>query len=148
VPASDAARLGPADLAAVQQLYAVGEAAGDGPAFFAPAMLADGVFFGAREGPELTAIAGTHLVTPQESVAAVGNIYTRPERRGRGLASRLTSAVTAELLRRQMRTVALNVEQPNAVAARVYERLGYRLYCPFKEGLAVQGTDGAPEAHG
>jgi hypothetical protein len=34
--------------------------------------------------------------------------------------------------------VALNVNQENAAAIRVYRRLGFAFYCDFKEGLAVQ----------
>jgi ribosomal protein S18 acetylase RimI-like enzyme len=132
-----AERLGPADLDAVRRLYADGDAAGEAPTYFAPDMLADGVFFGVREGLELVTAAGTHLVVPQEGVAAVGNIYTRRDRRGRGLAGRATAAVVAELLRRGLSTVALNVAQGNTAARRVYERLGFRVYCPFVEGLAT-----------
>jgi ribosomal protein S18 acetylase RimI-like enzyme len=129
--------LGPADLDALQRLYADGAAAGEGPAFFLPDMLASGVFYGCRAGPELVAVAGTHLVVPQEGVAAVGNIYTRRDRRGQGLAARVTAAVVAEMLRRGVPTVALNVAQSNATARRVYERLGFAVYCPFVEGLAT-----------
>ncbi|MBF8284938.1 MAG: N-acetyltransferase protein, partial [Anaerolineales bacterium] len=58
------------------------------------------------------------------------------DRRGRGLAARVTSAVTAALLEMRLRTVALNVNQHNAPAVRVYERLGYERYCAFHEGVA------------
>ena len=137
-PADDARRLGPDDLAAVRRLYADGEPAGEVPDFFFPPMLADGTFFGVWEGGDLVAAGGTHLVEPSEGVAAVGNIYTRRDRRGRGLATRVTSAVTAALLRRGLPTVALNVNRRNAPAVRVYERLGFARYCPFKEGVAVR----------
>ncbi len=132
-----AAPLGPADLDALRRLFADGDASGEAPDAFVPDMLAEGVFFGVREGPELIAAAGTHLVVPQEGVAAVGCIYTRRDRRGRGLASRVTAAVVAELLRRGLPTIALNVVQANATARRVYERLGFRVYCPFVEGVAT-----------
>jgi ribosomal protein S18 acetylase RimI-like enzyme len=131
-------RLGPADLEALQTLYADGAATGESPDFFAPAMLAEGVYFGAWQGHDLVSAAGTHLVVPQEDVAAVGNVYTRRDWRGRGLAVRLTGAVVAELLLRGLRTVALNVNQDNHVARRVYERLGFARYCDFIEGLAVR----------
>jgi predicted GNAT family acetyltransferase len=84
----------------------------------------------------LPTAAGTHLVAEAEGVAAVGNVYTRRDRRGRGLAGRLVGAVAAELLRRGVRTVALNVARDNAPAIRVYERVGFVYYCDFVEGLA------------
>jgi ribosomal protein S18 acetylase RimI-like enzyme len=131
------ARLGSADLAALQRLYADGDSAGEAPDFFVPSMLDDGAFFGVWKGRELAAAAGTHLVVPAEGIAAVGNIYTRRDSRGQGLATLVTSAVTVELLRRKLPTIALNVEQRNAAAIRVYERLGFVRYCAFNEGLAV-----------
>jgi GNAT superfamily N-acetyltransferase len=131
-------RLGGGDLEALRRLYADGEPAGEAPDFFAPSMLAEGVYFGVREGDELAAAAGTHLVAENEGVAAVGNVYTRRDRRGRGLASRLVAAVAAELLDRGVRTIALNVARDNAQARRVYEKLGFVHYCDFVEGLAVK----------
>jgi GNAT superfamily N-acetyltransferase len=132
-----AVRLGPGDLDALQALYADGAAAGESPDFFAPAMLRDGVYFGVREGDALVAAAGTHILAPEEGVCGIGNIYTRRNRRRRGLAACVTSAVAAEVLARKVPTVALNVWEKNPVAERVYERLGFRHYCDFYEGLAV-----------
>jgi ribosomal protein S18 acetylase RimI-like enzyme len=140
-PTQGVARLGPADLPALQRLYADGETAGEAPDFFSPDMLARGVFSGIREGQALIAAAGTHLVSAVESVGAIGAVYTRRDRRGRGLAGRATGAVAAELLRMGLRTIALNVRQDNAAAMRVYERLGFGRYCPFYEGVAVKETD-------
>jgi ribosomal protein S18 acetylase RimI-like enzyme len=136
-PASGAEPLGPADLEVLQRLYADGEAAGEAPDFFSASMLEQGVFFGIAEGDELVAAAGTHLVVPAEGVAAIGNVYTRRDRRGRGLAARVTGAVASELLGMKLRTVVLNVHQRNGSAARVYERLGFLRYCDFYEGMAV-----------
>jgi ribosomal protein S18 acetylase RimI-like enzyme len=136
VATAGVARLGAGDLEALTRLYADGEATGESPDFFSPGMLAEGVYFGMREGSELVAAAGTHLVAEEESVAAIGNVYTRRDRRGRGLATHLVAATAAELLRRGLRTVALNVAQTNRPAIRVYERLGFAHYCDFVEGLA------------
>jgi predicted GNAT family acetyltransferase len=65
-------------------------------------------------------------------------VYVRQDRRGRGLAARVTSAVAADALAKGLRTVALNVSQMNSAALRVYERLGFRLYCPFVAGRALR----------
>ena len=99
-------------------------------------MLDQGAFHGLWENGQLLAVAGTHLVAPTEDVAAVGNVYTRRDRRGRGLAAAVTSAVVDELLRMRIRTIVLNVNQSNAAAIRVYERLGFRRHCSYFEGLA------------
>ncbi|HVX66400.1 MAG TPA: GNAT family N-acetyltransferase, partial [Bryobacteraceae bacterium] len=87
-------RLGAGDASALDRLYADGREAGEAPDFFFPSMLEDGVFFGVRKAGELVAAAGTHLAVPAEGVAAIGNVYTRRDHRGRGLAGALTSAVT------------------------------------------------------
>jgi len=137
-PRDGVERLSLADLPALRELYADGRDTGEVPDFFSPDMMENGVFYGVREGAAFAGAAGTHLVAESESVGAVGNVYTRRDRRGRGLAARVTSAVTQELLGMPLRTVALNVNQNNAAAVRVYEKLGYRRYCPFYEGLAIK----------
>ena len=135
-PLSEAVRLGPGDLLALQQLYADGLPTSEAPDFFSPEMLEQGVFFGIREGQSLVAAAGTHLWTLLESVGTVGNVYTRRDRRGRGLAGGVTSAVTTKLLELGLQTIVLNVAQPNLTAIGVYERLGFARYCAFYEGRA------------
>ncbi len=130
-------RLGPEHVAAVQKLFADGASAGESPHFFLPSMLEDGVFCGSFEGTELVAAAGTHLVVAAEGVAAVGNIYTRRDRRGRGLAAQTTTAVVQALLDMRIPTIGLNVHEENTAAIRVYERLGFAHYCDFYEGMVV-----------
>jgi ribosomal protein S18 acetylase RimI-like enzyme len=137
-PADGTVRLRAADVPALEKLYADGASAGESPHFFFPSMVEEGVFCGVYEGEEMIAAAGTHLVIPAEGVAAIGNIYTRRDHRSRGLAARTTSAVVNELLRRGLPTIALNVNQQNAPAIRVYERLGFVPYCAYYEALAIR----------
>lgn len=129
-----AARLGATDVAAVQRLYADGESTGESPDFFYPSMVGDGVFFGVFEARELVAVAGTHLVSRDEGAAAIGNIYTRRDRRGRGLGRVVTTAVLNEL--RDLDTIGLNVRADNAAAIHLYESLGFARHCEFYEALA------------
>jgi len=89
-----------------------------------------------REGAGLVAVAGTHVFAPPEGVAGLRNIYTRRDRRGHGLGGRVTAAVVSELLRRNVSTIVLNVNEANAPAIRVYEKLGFRPYCPYFEMIA------------
>ena len=128
-------RLGAADVPALQQLYADGDATGESPDFFYPSMVSDGVFFGYYEERQLVAAAGTHLLAREEGAAALGNVYTRRDHRGRGLSRLVTGAVMTALA--GIETVGLNVRADNAAAIRVYESLGFVRHCPFFEGLAT-----------
>ncbi len=139
--AAGAVRLGASDLPDVEALYADGQTAHESPDFFFPSMLSEGFFFGIREHGALVSIAGTHLVSPEESVAAIGNVYTRRDRRGRGFGSRATTAVADALVACGVRTIALNVNQHNAGAIRIYERLGFDRYCEFFEGVGRYRAD-------
>ena len=136
----DVVRLGPTDLEAVHGLYADSEANGEAPDWFLPEMLAQGVYYGVREVGELVAVAGTHVITTREGVGCLGNIYTRRDRRGRGLSTQVTSAVTAQLLNMKLPTIALNVRENNSPAIRVYERLGFHRYCGYVEAVAMRRT--------
>ena len=138
-----ALRLGAEDLPALHALFADGEANHEVPDFFAPWMVKQGVYYGVYEQGELIAAAGTHLVAAQTGVAAVGNVYTRRDRRGRRLARHTTGAVTAALLALGIPTIVLNVNQKNAAALLVYEALGFRQVCPFWEGR-TGAWSGAP----
>ena len=131
-------RLGPADLDDLRQLYRDGEAAGEAPPFFDQSMLTGGVYYGVREHGAIVAAAGTHVLAMEESVAAVGNVYTRRDRRGLRLGTWATSAVAGELLRLGLQTIALNVEESNIAAGRIYSRLGFKRYCAYVEGAAAR----------
>lgn len=126
-------RLGPPDVGELDELYAE-----DRPAFFLPSQLHSGVYHGVRDNGRLVAVAGTHVVSRQAAVAALGNVYTRPDYRGRGYGAAVTSAVTAELFARGITTIVLNIVASNDAARRVYERLGFREYCVYYEGLATR----------
>jgi ribosomal protein S18 acetylase RimI-like enzyme len=132
----DAIRLDAHHLAAVQELYADGEHTGESPDFFYPSMIGDGVFYGVFEAGELAAVAGTHLVARDEGAAAIGNVYTRRDRRGRGLGRIVTSAVIDNL--RDVETIGLNVRADNAAAIRLYESLGFVRHCEFYEAVATK----------
>jgi len=75
--------------------------------------------------------------SPAERVAVVGNVFTHPRHRGRGLATITTSAVTQALLE-HCDLAALTVEVSNAPALAVYAKLGYRQQCTLYETPAVR----------
>jgi ribosomal protein S18 acetylase RimI-like enzyme len=126
-------RLRAGDVAALKRLYADGDATGESPDFFYDSMVPNGVFFGVYEGEELVAAAGTHLFAPDEGAAAIGNVYTRRDRRGRGLGRAVTAAVLRRL--RHLPTIGLNVRADNAPAIHVYESLGFVKHCDFSEAI-------------
>jgi ribosomal protein S18 acetylase RimI-like enzyme len=132
VAAPDVERLGPGYAGELARLYATAH----GNAF-SPFQLALGVFYGVKHKGQLVSAAGTHLVAPTMGVAAVGNVCTYPEYRGRGYATRSTSAVCADLLDMGLQVV-LNVSRDNADAVHIYSKLGFKAYCPFVEGIAVR----------
>lgn len=132
----DVVPLGADDLEPLIRLYADGDATGEAPDFFSPAMLEAGLFRGIRDGAALVAAAGTHLVAADTGMCAIGNVYTRRDQRGRGFGRRVTAAVVAEALARGLTTIVLNVRQHNPAARRVYERLGFTWRCDFVEGVA------------
>lgn len=131
-------RLGVGDVPELGRLYDDGRETGEVPDFFRLTMVRDGVFYGAFEGTELVAVAGTHLAVPEEGVGAIGNVYTRRDRRGRGLAGATVAAVAEELIRMRITTLALNVDQRNEPAIRAYRRVGFRIHGPFWDGAAFR----------
>lgn len=73
-----------------------------------------------------TEVVGTATILWLPRTAYVAAVATRPELRGRGIASRLM-ALLAERARRYRRAwMALDVETENEVAIRVYRRAGYQ----------------------
>jgi RimJ/RimL family protein N-acetyltransferase len=108
-----------------------------GPSYYIPEHIDAGVYRGVVSEGRLAAVAGTHVVSRQEGVAVVGNVFTHPAFRGRGFATAATSAVTAYLLN-FCDAVVLTVDPKNAPAVHAYHRLGYREVCQLVEASAVR----------
>jgi predicted GNAT family acetyltransferase len=68
-------------------------------------------------------------------LGVVGNVLTHVDHRGRGYATAVTGAVTAELLR-TCDQVVLNVRSDNPPALQAYRRLGFQEHVRFEERLA------------
>lgn len=135
-----AVRLTVDDAARLRRLYAHGGPFT--PDAFDPYQLDDGFFFGiADETGELTAAGGTHIVNRIEGVAAIGNIYTRPDYRGRGYARRITSAIVNAARADGITNLVLNVDERNGAARSLYEQLGFVVHCPFIEGVAKRKNE-------
>lgn len=125
-------QLGPNDLDEIVNLFADHP---DRPDAFAPTQLDQGVYFGVREKNELVSVAGTHVLAYKQSVAAVGNVFTRADQRNKGYGTRVNSSVAMTLLGMGINTIVLNVSVANHPAIRSYTRIGFKPYCKYHEGL-------------
>jgi GNAT superfamily N-acetyltransferase len=134
-PASAVTRLDAGHVDHLLSLYADGNESGEAPDFFFPAMMGDNTFYGVFEDHALVAAAGTHLVSREDGIAAIGNVYTRRDRRGRGYGAAVTAAVLHALS--GIETIGLNVRADNDGAIKMYERLGFVRHCPFTEALGT-----------
>jgi ribosomal protein S18 acetylase RimI-like enzyme len=125
----EAIRLDAADTRGLNRLYELGLTA-----WLPTESISTGVYYGVRRGGRLVAAAGTHVIGPMYGLAAVGNVFTHRDWRGRGFAKMVTSAVTAELLE-SVDTVVLNVRADNEPALAAYRTLGYQPHTFFEERL-------------
>lgn len=126
---ADVRRLLPIEIGELNRLYQLGFAS-----WLPSSAIAEGVYYGIRVGGRLVAAAGTHVISPRARLAVVGNVLTHIDYRGRGYATAVTGAVTAELLR-TCDQVALNVRSDNPPALQAYRRLGYIEHVRFEERL-------------
>jgi predicted GNAT family acetyltransferase len=100
--------------------------------WFDPHTLETGMYFGLMEGDEISAVAGVHVYSKKYRVAALGNIATAPEMRGRGLAGKVTAMLCRALLQ-HTEHIGLNVNSENKAAIACYKRLGFGLTAPYEE---------------
>ncbi|GAE26646.1 hypothetical protein JCM9140_2730 [Halalkalibacter wakoensis JCM 9140] len=94
-----------------------------GMRFFTRSELENCPFLGIKEGNDFIAVGGYHFYDSR--LVEVGNIVTRLDCRGRGLAKHLTSELT-HLGKKRSPDVYLGVLADNLPAVRVYEGLGYQ----------------------
>lgn len=126
-----------ADVPRVEALIAQGGPyAPDG---FAPYQVEDGFFFGveadASDGTGgLAAVGGTHILNYAEGVAAIGNVYTRSDCRGKGYARAITTELVSQLRAAGLPLLVLNVNSENQIARKLYDSLGFVEHCSFVEG--------------
>lgn len=133
---ADVARLLPVEIGDLNRLYRLGFTA-----WLPPSAIAEGAYYGIRVAGRLVAAAGTHVVSPEARLGVVGNVMTHADFRGRGYATAVTGAVTAELLR-FCDQVVLNVRADNSPALQAYRKLGYREHVRFEERLVHRRSGG------
>ena len=137
-PLDDAGRIAPEQADALTALYRHAAKPGEEVVAFSPAQIAQGRFYGIWAGDTMVGAAGTHVWSEAEKVVAIGNVFTRPDRRGRGYATLCAAAVVQDALAAGMDTIILNVRMDNAPAIRVYEKLGFRRAHVFLEGPGLR----------
>jgi ribosomal protein S18 acetylase RimI-like enzyme len=101
--------------------------------WFTPRMLATGRYVGIRHDGRLACVAGVHVHSPTWRVAALGNVATLPELRGRGLARWACAALCLLLLEDGIETIALNVKADNDAAIAAYSLLGFEIATSYWE---------------
>lgn len=103
-------------------------------------------WFGLRDPDGSLIACGTvELIGPD--IPHLASIATRPDRRGRGLGATVTAGLTRRALAEGSPAVTLGVYADNAVARRLYQRLGFRLEWQFSSGDAAShpGLGGVPD---
>jgi GNAT superfamily N-acetyltransferase len=123
-------RLDPSHEGALHELYAVAYP----DSYFTPRMLQTGRFFGYFDQGNIVAVAGVHVVSDTERIAALGNVTTHPDYRGRGLAALVTQRLTSELVS-EGKAVCLNVKADNTTAIACYRKLGFVPVHEYEEAL-------------
>ena len=131
--AYETVRLTGLDIRRINALYSTE----GGATYYAPEHIDAGLYRGIVMDGRLVAVAGTHVVSRREGVAVVGNVFTHPHFRGRGLATAVTSAVTEELLE-MCEHVVLTVDPNNRPAVAAYRKIGYREVCELIEASATR----------
>ncbi len=90
----------------------------------AESWLSTRVYVGAFVNGVLASMAGA--VARVRDAWIVADVFTRPEHRGKGFATAVTSELTRLGLDSGVKWLALHVEEGNRIAMRIYEKLGYR----------------------
>jgi GNAT superfamily N-acetyltransferase len=130
--AGNAERVTPDDLPALLALF---DAHPDRPDTFDPAQLDRGIFHAIRRGNQPVSVAGTHVIGPATSVAAIGNVFTHPDHRRHGHGRAVSAAVVEALLGRGIETIVLNAAMANNAALALYRSLGFWPFCGYYEGV-------------
>ena len=99
---------------------------------FDPRMIKTGMYFGMKEDDKLVCISGVHVYSEQYKTAALGNITTHPDYRGKGYGQKVTAHLCRVLLTK-VNSIGLNVGQDNIPAIKCYNNLGFTKTAPFLE---------------
>jgi RimJ/RimL family protein N-acetyltransferase len=128
IDTSDVAPLNREHLSAIEKLFSSAYPGN----FFDVRMLDTNLYYGIWADGTLLCAAGIHTYSPQYGVAAIGNVTTLPEMRGKGLATKVCARLLS-VLQTNVDIIALNVKADNAPAIQVYQRLGFETVGEYDE---------------
>ena len=105
--------------------------------WFDARMLETGHYWGVRIDGRMAAAGGVHVCSAKYRVAALGNIATHSDFRGRGLAGDVTASICRKLLN-EVDEIGLNVKSDNIPAISCYRRLGFETTAVYHEILLTR----------
>jgi ribosomal protein S18 acetylase RimI-like enzyme len=130
VNTSAAVQLQKSDLHDLESLYSTSYPGN----WFDSRMLETGYYYGIKRDGQLISVAGIHVYSPVYQVAALGNITTHPDWRGRGFGTSVSAGLCRELLQ-TVEHIGLNVKADNKAAIVSYEKLGFEKLATYQECL-------------
>ncbi|RPH29402.1 MAG: N-acetyltransferase [Bacteroidales bacterium] len=123
-------RLSVNDIPIINEFYAI--AYPDN--WFDKRMLETQKYFGYFIDHTLVGIAGIHVYSEEFKVAALGNIATLPEFRGKQIGYKLTSHLCLDL-KASVNYIGLNVKSDNIAAISCYRKVGFEIVGTYDEYL-------------
>lgn len=106
--------------------------------WFDKRMLETQKYFGYFLDDKLVGIAGIHVYSEEYKVAALGNIATHPEYRGKQIGFKLTASLCADL-KQTVNYIGLNVKSNNIAAISCYQKIGFEIVGSYDECLIKNG---------
>ena len=104
--------------------------------WFNARMLQTKQYFGLRIKDQLISVAGVHVYSKKYKVAALGNIVTHPDYRGRGFGKTVTAKLCQSLFE-HVDNIGLNVKADNVAAVALYEKLGFEIISTYYESMVL-----------
>lgn len=116
------------DLDEIEDLYRISYPGN----WFDKRMLETRQYFGMKKNNKLVAISGIHVYSEEYGVAALGNITTHPDWRGKGYGKTVTGKL-CQSLSDKVEYIGLNVNAENHAAIKCYEKLGFKTIARYNE---------------
>ncbi len=92
--------------------------------FFGREMMKTGKYYMIRKNSDIISTAGVHFLNDKYKIAAIGNVATAPEYRGKGYASSIVASLVRDLWD-DFEYIGLNVKAGNEAALKAYTKIGF-----------------------